>query len=75
MFLLRGLPNITLSEDMLSPELFIILLLFLPEFQTATSLGFFMGGEWMLKIQLQVFVWLLALRRILAWNTALTEQA
>lgn len=33
-----------------------MLTVFLPEFQTATLLGFFMGGEWMLEIQLQVFV-------------------
>lgn len=56
MFLFWGEPNVTLSKDMLSPELFIILNVFLPEFQTAALLRFFMVGEWMLEIQLQVFV-------------------
>lgn len=64
MFLFRGEPSITLSEDKLSPETFIMPTVFLPEFQTAALLG-----EWMLEIELQVFVWLLPLRKILAWNS------
>lgn len=68
MFLFRGEPNITLSKDILSPEPFIMLFSFLNfKLQHCWDFSWWESGCW--RIQLQVFVWLLPLRKIPAWNS------